>query len=100
MNELILVIIVFVSIALVKCLPAIVLLLGVNKELSDIKKINPDDVWNARSDQEILESYKDSMEWISLSTGCMRSKTTIKIAQRCQRRLDNYVLPQMKKRGL
>jgi hypothetical protein len=56
-------------------------------------------VWDNKSDESILESYKDATEWIELSSK-MASETLVKIAADCQDRLDKYIMPQINKRGL
>jgi len=57
-------------------------------------------IWDRKSDQQILHSFDDATGWIDLSMGIMASPTIDDIAQDCYGRLDKYILPQMKKRGL
>lgn len=57
-------------------------------------------VWNNKTDEEILYSYEDATGWVDISFGITESETTIKIANTCIWRLEEYILPQMKKRGL
>lgn len=58
-----------------------------------------DNTWNSRTDEEIIESFKDSEGWISLSRK-RESEVLLEIADDCRTRLTQYILPQMRKRGL
>lgn len=57
-------------------------------------------IWNKKTDEEILYSYEDATGWVDISFGITESETTIKIANSSIYRLENYILPQMKKRNL
>ena len=56
--------------------------------------------WSKKTDNEILGAFEDSTEWIDISLGIMESKTTKGIAQTCFKRLDKYILPEIRDRGL
>ena len=58
-------------------------------------------IWDAKSDESILNAYKDANDWIEIdSFDYTSSPTTRSIADSCFKRLDNYIKPQMAKRKL
>ena len=57
-------------------------------------------IWDKKPDADILTAYDDATGWIDLSLGIFESETTIEIAEDCFKRLDLYILPQMRKRRL
>lgn len=56
-------------------------------------------IWDKRTDDEIVASHDDAMSWIELADGFF-SDSLADVVKSCQSRLDNYILPQMEKRGL
>jgi hypothetical protein len=59
--------------------------------------------WAARTDDEIINAYKDSMSWLMLEKpGKHTSGYTLPISfsNSCRGRLEKYILPEMKKRGI
>ena len=55
-------------------------------------------IWNIKSNEQVIEAYDDAKEWIYL---CGRSNLNIEsIRARAEIRLNNFILPQMQKRGL
>ena len=56
-------------------------------------------LWDDTPDDDILDAYDDAIDWIELSHNCI-SPTVKDVAVSCQSKLDNYVLPQMRKRGM
>lgn len=57
-------------------------------------------VWDNRTDQQIMEAHDNAVEWIGLSKGRMACSSLTSIADSSQDRLDKYILPQMRKRWL
>lgn len=58
--------------------------------------------WDSMSDEEILDSYMDAMKWIKLinkppfeGEGLFKNITVD-----CEMRLNKYIKPQIKKRGI
>ena len=56
--------------------------------------------WNRKSDEDIIMAYGEAIKWISLSKGVFASSTMSDVADRCQKKLDESILPQIKKRNL
>ncbi len=51
------------------------------------------DAWDSKTDEQIIAAYMDALAWLSLKAAeCLHED--------CKARLDNYIIPQMKKRGL
>jgi len=57
-------------------------------------------IWDHKTDDQILHSFDDATGWIDSSLGIMACSTIDKIAQDCYYRLDVYILPQMRIRNL
>ena len=58
-------------------------------------------MWDNKSDESIRAAYKDAMGWVDLSNTLYSPSGTIRtIADDCLRKLDKYIKPQMRKRGL
>ena len=59
-------------------------------------------IWDSKSNEDILFAYHDTLGWIDLaeSKNWQYSKTLQNIAKRCKEKLNNRVLPQMMKRKL
>lgn len=56
--------------------------------------------WSLKSDTRILLAFEDATGWVDLSLGKFTDYTIIKIANDCIMRLELYILPEMRKRGL
>lgn len=56
-------------------------------------------VWDSKTDKSIIHAYDDCMGWICFSRG-MSCDGTASIASRCEDKLEKYINPQMKKRGI
>ena len=56
-------------------------------------------VWDAKADSSIRIAYIDAMEWIEVSKEC-KSNTITTVAERAKERLEKYIKPQMKARGM
>lgn len=56
--------------------------------------------WSLKSNAIILSAFEDATGWIDISLGRFCDDTTIKIANDCIMRLELYILPEMRKRGL
>jgi len=60
-------------------------------------------VWAVRTDDEIINSYKDAMSWLMLEKpGKHTSGYTLpkSFSNSCRGRLDKYILPEMKRRKI
>ncbi len=57
-------------------------------------------IWDSKTNNDIIESFTDATQWIDLSFGSLESPTTIDIAADCYKRLEERILPQMRSRGL
>ena len=55
-------------------------------------------IWDAKSNHVVLDAYVDAREWIRLHRDFLDCETGV--SQTAQMRLDEYIIPQMKKRGL
>ena len=53
-------------------------------------------VWDNKSDEQILASFDDAAQWITV----LGQTDTSGVVSSCQERLDLYILPQMKRRNL
>lgn len=60
-------------------------------------------VWAAKPDEDIIHAHKDAMGWIILERpGKYTSgyKSLGPVVRSCRSRLNKYILPEMKKRGI
>jgi hypothetical protein len=56
--------------------------------------------WSKKPNSEIMVAFDDANDWIDIGTGRFALPTARVIAGECQEKLDRYILPQMRKRGL
>jgi len=76
-------------------LPAIIIIF-LPKKWQDIQvKLRRDSM----PDSDILDAYKDDTEWIEALTGLYKDSPS-PVKDKFQKRLDEMVLPQMRRRGL
>ena len=65
----------------------------------DRKQRHIQSVWDKRSDDDIRDAYKDAQDWLSLDADKW-GDTMKNIHKSVNERLEKFILPQMKKRGL
>ena len=57
-------------------------------------------MWDEKTGAAIGAAYEDATEWIWLSQKHPWSSPIADIAANCETRLEKYILPQMRKRGM
>ena len=57
-------------------------------------------VWDGKTNSYVRIAFEDANGWIANSKGIFACDVLDNIAADCQMRLDVYILPQMKKRGM
>jgi hypothetical protein len=61
---------------------------------------SPAQVWDEKPDSSILVAYKDAMDWLQLEMGRFPISLPDSLIDSLNMRLENYIIPQMQKRGL
>lgn len=56
--------------------------------------------WAAKSDENILVAYRSCKDWIYAGNSKYSGDVMKEMAAGCQQKLDTYVLPEIKRRGL
>ena len=56
--------------------------------------------WAAKGDDEILTAYHSCRDWIGAASSKYSGDAMKAMAAGCQQKLDSYVLPEIKRRGL
>jgi len=60
-------------------------------------------VWRAKADDQIIHSYKDAMSWLMFEDPTVMHrpyKLPKGLSSGCRQRLNKYILPEMKRRGI